>query len=150
MEGNSHLARRFSKMADWVESLRDELPPDEVVLLITHGDMQNRLLNVLLARRMGVPDFKAGGEESTYVGWHPGSNTSATLLTMNPPGAVYRGAPAAEFDISFSHRLDHLGPETEPDTLQRGYKSLGLLEPTAEDRADGPVGYWGLRIAPKL
>ena len=25
MEGNSHLARRFSKMADWVESLRDEL-----------------------------------------------------------------------------------------------------------------------------
>jgi hypothetical protein len=45
-------------MADWVHALRDELAEDDVVLMITHGDMQNRLLNVLLARQMGVADFE--------------------------------------------------------------------------------------------
>ena len=69
---------------------------------------------------------------------------------MNPPGAMlHPGAPAQEWGIEFSHRLDHLGPESEPDTLMRGYKYLGLLSPTNEERKEG-VGYWGLRIVPKL
>ena len=51
--------------------------------------------------------------------------------------------------MDFYHRLDHLGPETGPDTLMRGYKYLGLLSPTKEERKEG-VGYWGLRIVPKL
>jgi hypothetical protein len=40
---------------------------------------------------------------------------------MNPPGAMdhNKGEPAPEFQIEFAHRLDHLGPETDPDTLVR-------------------------------
>ena len=32
------------------------------------------------------------------------------------------GAPTERFAVDFYHRLDHLGPETGPDTLMRGYK----------------------------
>jgi hypothetical protein len=138
--------------ADWVEGLRDSSDPDDVVLLVTHGDMQGRLLNLLLARRFGLPDFKEDGDPSQlsqYLGWHAGSNTSVSMLTLNPPGTVHRGAEQPEFAIEFSHRLDHLGPSTAPDTLMRGYKHLGLLAPTAEEREEG-VGYWGLRVVPKL
>eukprot|EP01051_Picozoa_sp_SAG22_P016736 SAG22_NODE_2427_length_2582_cov_1.272251_1_plen_73_part_00 len=53
------------------------------------------------------------------------------------------------FSIDFAHRLDHLGPETEPDTLRRGYKSIGLVELSEQDKRDG-IGGWGLRIVPKL
>ena len=73
------MRRRFTDMADWVTQLRDSAAPDDVVLLVTHGDMQSRLLNVLLARQMGLPDFKevpGSPMEAQYVGWHAGSNTS--------------------------------------------------------------------------
>ena len=44
-----------------------------------------------------------------------------TSVWMNPPGAMGhdKGEPAPEFQIEFAHRLDHLGPETDPDTLVR-------------------------------
>jgi broad specificity phosphatase PhoE len=154
-EGAKIVRRRFSEMADWAEGLRDTLAADDVVLCVTHGDMQSRLLNILLARRMGLPDHRQPGPgeppmDTQYLGWHAGSNTSVSLLSMNPPGAMlHPGAPAQEWGIEFSHRLDHLGPESEPDTLMRGYKYLGLLSPTNEERKEG-VGYWGLRIVPKL
>ena len=137
--------------ADWIESLRDSSDPDDVVLLITHGDMQGRLLNVLLARHLGLPDFKEGEDQnpSVYLGWHAGSNTSVSMLTLNPPGVVYKQQEQQEFAIEFSHRLDHLGPDTEPDTLMRGYKYLDLLSPTKSEREEG-VGYWGLRVTPKM
>ena len=137
--------------ADWIESLRDSSDPDEVVLLITHGDMQGRLLNVLLARQLGLPDFKESEDatHSVYIGWHAGSNTSVSMLTLNPPGVVHKGQEQQEFAIEFSHRLDHLGPDTEPDTLMRGYKYLGLVAPTKLESDEG-IGYWGLRMAPKM
>ena len=132
--------------ADWVEGLRDSSDPDDLVLLITHGDMQGRLLNVLLARQLGLPDFNEGKDQSqtVYLGWHAGSNTSVSMLTLHP-----EGQEQPEFVIEFSHRLDHLGPDTEPDTLMRGYKYLGLVASTESERKQG-VGYWGLRAAPKM
>ena len=147
-EGKKLIRRRFAAMADWVEGMRDALGPHDVVLMVTHGDMQNRLLNVLLARQMGLPDFKnqqAGGAvEDTYVGWHPGSNTSVTMVTMNKPRTFFRNAngflnEGAIFNIEFSHRLDHLSPENSPttNTLMRGYIYTGLMPPKEGEDAVG-------------
>ena len=38
-------AKRFQRVADWVEQLRDTLPADDVCICITHGGMQDRLVN---------------------------------------------------------------------------------------------------------
>ena len=136
-EDSKAMLRRFKEMADWVEELRDSTDPNDIVLCVTHGDMQNRLLNILLARHMGLPDLKPGpapagsydtfAAAQTYVAMDPGSNTSVTMVTLNTPGTTQGdGIAAPGFQIEFMHRLDHLGPDTEPDTLVRKIYTLEL------------------------
>lgn len=138
-EGAAHCTKtaekRFSRVADWVYTLCDALPVDDVCVCITHGGMQNRLVNELLHRAYGHGADLTG----QVLGLHPNSNTSTSCITINPAGTEPR------FRLEFWHRLDHLAAGTTPDTLRRGYMHLGWVKPTEED---GPVGSWGLKATP--
>ena len=136
--------------------------------------MQDRLVNELLHRAYGH------GPELTgqILALHPNSNTSTSCLWINSGGAAEvtsTSGAAPAFQLEFYHRLDHLGPDTSPDTLRRGYlrecrgsllsgvtsssnvyrlfckrdiaacTDLGWGEPKADEE---PVGYWGLKATP--
>lgn len=133
---------RTSRLVDWLERLRDELPREHVVLLVTHGELTGRMLNVLFARCFagraagdGAVPMDAGGRG--WVGLDPGSNTSVSCLTLMP-GQAPR--------LDFFHRLDHLAPPAPPDTLMRGYQWLGWANARGELRPEGEaLGNWGTR-----
>eukprot|EP01045_Picozoa_sp_COSAG04_P025067 COSAG04_NODE_3227_length_3026_cov_3.689785_4_plen_140_part_00 len=133
--------------------------------------MQDRLVNELLHRAYGH------GPELTgqILALHPNSNTSTSCLWINSGGAAEvtsTSGAAPAFQLEFYHRLDHLGAETSPDTLRRGYlrallhltsssnvyrlfckrdidiaacTDLGWGEPKADEE---PVGFWGLKATP--
>lgn len=141
-------AKRFARVADWVDHLRDTLPSDDVCICITHGGMQDRLVNELLHRQYGHGPDLAG----QHLSLHPNSNTSTSCLWINPSGVStvnWRESSAKPagpaFQLEFYHRMDHLAAGTGPDTLRRGYVHLGWAPPT---RKDGLVGHWGLQATP--
>jgi hypothetical protein len=113
------------RLCDWLEHLRDTLPSDDVVLMITHGDQTDRMLNVLLGRQFlgreqaaqmypssgptgGVLKRSDGTGAPGWMDLSPKSNTSVSCLAMNKGELL---------GIEFFHRVDHLGAETEPTTF---------------------------------
>lgn len=134
IEVGREISERMVRLVDWLEKLRDTLPPQDTVLLCGHGDQTGQMLNELFARSFGGKSA-ADRFRGVQLNMHPKSNTSISSLRLDPKEPVV---------LEFFHRLDHLGPDTEPDTLMRGYKFAGLMAP---DRTkDGFVGQWGLRL----
>ena len=106
--------------------------------------MQDRLVNELLHRAYGHgpeltgqilalrecrngllgPLTVAATLTRPFLRTDPNSNTSTSCLWINSGGAAEvtsTSGAAPAFQLEFYHRLDHLGPETSPDTLRRGY-----------------------------
>lgn len=141
---------RTAQVVDWLHTESVACSDDDLLLLIGHGELTGRVLNVLFARYFNplhgasgaVPNRKEAGGRG-WVGLDPGSNTSTSLLTLSRSGAMR---------LEFFHRLDHLGPQTSADTLMRGYQSLGLANGAGQMASStDPVGVWGSglpRVAP--
>ena len=161
-ESRDDIIARIVRLADLIEEMRNRLSEKDVVVIFTHGLTHNMLMNLLLARQFfKSTDSNSDNSEAKHAdasallaaentgsvfnhGWlglHPGSNTSTSCFSWNAGGKV---------QLHFIHRLDHLGPETEPDTLMRGYQYLGLanLEGQCKSRHN-LVGYWGLKGGPE-
>ena len=63
-----------------------------MVLCVTHGDMQSRLVNVLLARHMGLPDWneRAVAADNSYdavaaAGAYARFDAGCALTSFRPP-----------------------------------------------------------------
>ena len=103
----------------------------------------NKTMNLLVARQYGL------GTDSTQplpnlVGLHPNSNTSVSSLFLHKE--VPEGP---RLSIEWWHRLDHLGPTTLPNTLERGYHyhRLGLGPDSALDGdKTARYGWWGAKL----
>ena len=153
-ESMDDIEARAVRLADSIEEMRETLHRKDVVVIFTHGLMHNLLLNLLMARQFyGV---SGGGDNAVadskfrsisrkpgslfdrgWVQMHPGSNTSTSCLSWD------RGTRLV---VHFLHRVDHLGPETGPDTLMRGYQHLGLANLEGQQKSkEHLVGYWGLK-----
>lgn len=154
--------RRITRLADWLEGLAHTLPPTHTVVFFTHGDTMDRLMNLVFARCFAPSSSAAAalsssaaaahgpeGEHAPAPGQprpmdlHPKSNTSVSSLMWGPTPPGAQGHAQGALALEFFHRLDHLGPESGPDTLQRNYQWMGLAPTSPLD----PVGFWGLRIA---
>lgn len=134
-ETRRQVQMRMHRLAEWLEGLKDDLSSKDIVLMIGHGDQMSRMLNTVLVRAMIGKDQALQLKEDDpkfMFPFFPVANTAVQILRWEKGGAPL---------LEAFQRLDHLGPETAPDTLMRSFRFMGWLQPNKND----PVGHFGLK-----
>jgi len=108
-EGTRRQRLRMKRVAAWLESLRESLPEDDIVCVVSHGGTMTVLLREIFA----------GGDDKFNFEGHDNTSVTSVRLDKQPwqgekSKGAWHSAPYRKYRMEFMNRVDHLHPMNGP------------------------------------